>query len=682
MKKINQSGFSLVELLAVIAIISILMGISIPAVSRLVENSRKDAYINIVKLQKNSIEQYLTQQNAFVFDENTVYYFDYRLGNEDEAAKSPFADWDSAYVVVTYNTKEKKNEYYWTGIDKAGWKIDLKKQVSQLKRRDIYNIKGGKVIPGKTVGGRDKVEIHSLNYETGEVEIKEEGLSNEVSYDEAIKCFTIKELGNGTYSIVSYNESCGTTVDVPSRIDGKDVTIIGENAFKDKKLVAVHLYYGIKTIENGAFQNNKITDLKLSPSITTIGPFAFYNNLIPAIDFPEGLETIDTYGFANNKLTEIILPKTLKKIGSYAFYGNLLNDIEFQSNINAGSAAFSNNKMPPSKGIIYQYNATTGQTDYTTIIGYAGSSKDVVIPEMINGVAPTTIASSAFASNQLTSISIPDSVTSIGSSAFYSNKLTQIKLPANLKTIGDSAFRENWLNSINIPPSVTSIGKAAFVRNCVPAGQDIIYARNSDGTVDYSTIVSGAGGRKSGSTCQGNLSLKIPAEKEGVKLKKIETNAFHCSYYTSYELPELSKTNNLTVGDNAFYHNSFSNSQAWIYKISNGSYDYSTLSSYGGSREGDLKIPGSKNGEDLKTIRASFTWTSFTSIEIPDTVTTLSNGIFSRSNTNNVKLTKIINKTGRKFDWYKLTGSSHHNPGEFITGTVSHQSGNVEITDK
>ena len=125
-------------------------------------------------------------------------------------------------------------------------------------------------------------------------------------------------------------------------------------------------------------------------------------------------------------------------------------------------------------------------------------------------------------------------------------------------------------------------------------------------------------------------------------------------------MPNLSETDKLTVGTNVFYHNSFTDDQAWIYQIQNGVYDYSVLSSYGGkNRSGDLVIPGEKNGVELKTINASFTWTSCTSITIPASVTSMSNGIFGRSNTNNVKLTKLVNLTGREFDWYKLTSSSH-----------------------
>ena len=45
-------------------------------------------------------------------------------------------------------------------------------------------------------------------------------------------------------------------------------------------------------------------------------------------------------------------------------------------------------------------------------------------------------------------------------------------------------------------------------------------------------------------------------------------------------------------------------------------------------------------------------------------------------------MTDIINKTGRSFDWYNITCSNHTNTGNFTTGVVSHQSGNITIDDK
>ena len=581
---------------------------------------------------------------------------------------TPFGDWVDCYVVVTYDGEN--NHFYWTGLDSNGWKIDLRKEVSNLKPKDVYHSNSTNFIPGNTVGARDNIVI----YKEGNTEAIEQTPSNDVSYADAVRCFDLEALSDGTYSIVGYNTACGTDVGVPSSVDGKPVTIIGENAFKNKGLTSVVLYYGIKEIMNGAFQNNSITDVKLSATVKNIGPWAFYNNKIKSLDLPDGIERIETYGFASNQITSISFPKTLTYLGSYAFYNNKLTEIDLKSNPSLGGAAFSNNSMPDSSAIIYKFNATTGETDYRTIVGYAGQSKDVVIPPSVNGVAPLYINSSAFASCYLTSVSIPDSVTHIYDAAFYNNSLTSIKLPKNLVYIGGQAFRANYIKSVEIPTGVSTIGAAAFTTNCFPSGQDIIYKHNSNGTWDYSTIVSNGSGRCGVST------ITIPAVKNGVKLKSIIGGAFQCGYYTSITLPNLSQTDHLTIGVNAFYQNNLPKDQGFFYRISNGQYDYSIIDSYGGVRSGEIVIPGEKNGVKLTSVAASFQWTGFTKITIPSTVTYLGNSTFCRSNSNNTGLRTIVNKTGRAFNWYSLTCSSHANPdGNFVTGTVSHQSGDVNI---
>lgn len=62
MKKLKNSGFTLIELLAVITIMGILMMVAIPAVSRTIENSRRDTYATIIK-------DYITAvRNAYLGD--------------------------------------------------------------------------------------------------------------------------------------------------------------------------------------------------------------------------------------------------------------------------------------------------------------------------------------------------------------------------------------------------------------------------------------------------------------------------------------------------------------------------------------------------------------------------------------------------------------------------------------
>ena len=97
-------------------------------------------------------------------------------------------------------------------------------------------------------------------------------------------------------------------------------------------------------------------------------------------------------------------------------------------------------------------------SDQIEIKGYNTSCGfDVVIPDMIGGKKVTSIGNSAFTSNQLTSVVIPDSVTSIGDFAFQINQLTSVVIPDSVTSIGSYAFSMNKLTSLNIPNSITSI---------------------------------------------------------------------------------------------------------------------------------------------------------------------------------------------------------------------------------
>jgi len=87
----------------------------------------------------------------------------------------------------------------------------------------------------------------------------------------------------------------------------------------------------------------------------------------------------------------------------------------------------------------------------------------LVIPASFNGKAVTEIAEAAFINTNITSVTIPSSVTYIGWSAFdWCTDLTSVTIPEGVTYIGGCTFRGTSLTSATIPASVTDIGWGLF----------------------------------------------------------------------------------------------------------------------------------------------------------------------------------------------------------------------------
>lgn len=261
------------------------------------------------------------------------------------------------------------------------------------------------------------------------------------------------------YALVSRCRSDVTgTAEIPSTVEGKPVTAIGENAFSECSLNEIIIPEGVVYIGRRAFSYSNVEIVHLPNSLDEIGEDAFYScNQLTQITLPDGLEYIGESAFCNcRKLESVRIPKTVKNIGYYAF--DCYN--YYQENYGIKSI-----EVDPENKVYASENGVLFDKAMTELIKYPSGKKDksYAVPEGV-----VTISDRAFNScPEISSVTLPQSVAYIGSYAFYEcGKLIDIDLPKSVETIGEGAFADcSNLESIVIPDGIISVNNATF-RNC------------------------------------------------------------------------------------------------------------------------------------------------------------------------------------------------------------------------
>ena len=674
MKKIlnNKKGFTLVELLAVIVIMAILLMIAIPSISSILYDSRSKLYVQDASTYVTAAKQLVTDQTFTIDDYDTTYYIHINNLTDQSKIRSPFSEWLDAYVVVTLNEDGTK-DYYWVSCDKAGWKIDLKED-KLLNQKDVYN--GKKYVNNRQpVNGRSKIVI-----------IDKDGYLTEatprlgITEDEAKACFSFRNTSDTEAELTYYNKDCGTDVVIPAMIGDREVTSIYQYTFRNMGITSVYIPDTIKTIGTSAFSNNNLVSLYILSTVLTIGNGAFNSNKLTSLTIEEGVKTIGANSFKNNKLTEAVIPNSASSIGSCAYCDNPI----------------------PNPSFLYVKNGSS--YDYSRIRGYMGdlsefSDKVFRIPEEVNGVKLKVIEDSAFSSMNLHGweVTIPETVTSIEGSAFWGTGIVKVNLPNRLTNIGGQAFYSTKLTELKIPATVTKIGGLAFTNNNVINEEDAwIYKRTENG-IDYSTLIGYAGAKRD--------NIVIPEERNGIKLKTIAASAFAVNYFTgTLKIPSTVTS----IGTNAFELSSVTYVDngdgnlvpGFIYaRNKDGSIDYTNIIGYASMSTSNVIIPSNVK----KISKDAFYYSYIKNVTLPEGLLEISSGAFALCKLGpevvipstvtkigdnafykvinwedyNANLTRIVNKTGRKFDWKAITGGPTEATFEY--GTVENWYGNIEV---
>ena len=294
-----------------------------------------------------------------------------------------------------------------------------------------------------------------------------------IGYRAFLNCTSLAsvKIGNGVTSIG--DEAFRGCTSLTSVKIGNGVTSIGGYAFEGcTSLASITIPDSVTSIGYRAFLNcTSLTSIIIPDSVTSIGDIAFYNtayyndksnwdngilyignHLIEAIlsesvEIKQGTKTIADSALGGDSTSSITIPDSVISIGDEAF--------TYCINLAEINVGIENANYSSENGILFN-------KDKTEIVCYPAGKRDVSSYSIPDSV--TIIGDGAFKFTSLTSITIPDGVTSIGRYAFEDCRpLTSITIPDSVTNIGSSAFRNcTSLESVTIGDGVTSIEDETF----------------------------------------------------------------------------------------------------------------------------------------------------------------------------------------------------------------------------
>ncbi|EJF39687.1 leucine rich repeat protein [Clostridium sp. MSTE9] len=310
-------------------------------------------------------------------------------------------------------------------------------------------------------------------------------------------------------------------------------------------------YFGVSP-----WDNLNVTTVKIEEGATSIGVGAFsFCHSLTSITIPDSVTVIGSQAFRDcTNLTNIAIPSMVTSINDEAFYGceNLTN-ITIPSNASSiGNEVFggctklesinvdnSNASFISSDGLLFNRNKTM-------LLAFPGGKKgSYAIPNSVNEVGAYAFSRC----DNLTNVTIPDSVISIGEHAFFGTSLTNVLIPFSVTSIGTGAFASSFdLTSIDVAQDskdyISADGvlfnKAKTELLCFPVGKSYLF-ENGKYTIPSSVTKIG---EEAFSQCLLD-DVTIPSN-----VTEIGNSAFEfTTNLTSVTIPK-SVTN---IGDNAFW---------------------------------------------------------------------------------------------------------------------------------
>ncbi|MBE6757878.1 MAG: hypothetical protein E7552_04940 [Ruminococcaceae bacterium] len=276
------------------------------------------------------------------------------------------------------------------------------------------------------------------------------------------------EAGGATISIV--DDAISGEVIIPPTLGGYPVTAIGEGAFWNSDVVvSITIPASVTTIGDGAFSScDALVEVNYPENITDWGEWVFSNcTSLPSFVLPDGVQAVTAYMFNGcSALTEVILPDSVVQIDEAAFMNcESLAEIAIPDGVteigdNAFYGCHSLTAVAVPDKVIHIGTQTFAYCDNLASLTVSADNATYHSEEnCIIHTADKTLVAGCYTAI----IPADGSVTVIGDGAFDSClNLTSVTIPESVTRIGEMAFFQCGITELTISASVTEIGRGAF----------------------------------------------------------------------------------------------------------------------------------------------------------------------------------------------------------------------------
>jgi len=408
-----------------------------------------------------------------------------------------------------------------------------------------------------------------------------------------------------------------------------NVSYIGNYAFNDLSGVTeASLPNTLTEIGDYAFSYTSITTIEIPSTVTSIGDFAFYTSDLTAVTIPGSVKTIGRDAFGRcSSLASVTLEEGISYIGFYAFYDcNSLKTLTVPESVTDIGGKIANPQYTTVTSGLHALGSVgelTWKIKGSTIYISGSGAMPAFDHETSSKYNIDTVDTPWWDyRNKLSAVVIGEGVTSISNAAFYKCiNITSASLPSTLTSIGTEAFESTSLKSIDVPDSVTYIGTYAFCQTDLtefryPAGVTTMSGLNACSSLERVTVAENANitsiTEYNFSGCRSLKEITIPET-----VTKIGSCAFNYSSLETIVIPE-----SVTSFGTDIFRNCTSLTSVTLPGSMASIPDYMFS---GCTALTDITIPGSVTSIG----KYAFSTTGLVSVDIPDSVTSIGTYAFN-----------------------------------------------------